>query len=201
MKKRMLILPILLVLTLGGCGKPSSGMMPSKDMTPLEELPDTYNLEQAKSDGCVVEEDGDITQGAEEMEAFWKNTKAGQKGTLRLVSYYTLGDASQYDPDYYESIKDDYPLLFVTDLSFDGSEYTIRHFEDGDEFTKSYSYLMKYEGKAEHPFSTYKSYIRYVLTNDDDLTWEDLWNGMISSQLEAYIDHYVVCTDLETVPK
>ena len=55
---------------------------------------------------------------------------------------------------------------------------------------------MKYEGQAESPDASYNSYIRYVLTNDDKVTWQELMHGMLSSQLGDYIDHQSVCTDL-----
>ena len=44
-----------------------------------------------------------------------------------------LDDSSGYAPAYYESVKDDHPCLHVHDLSFDGEQYTIRWYEDGEE--------------------------------------------------------------------
>ena len=37
-----------------------------------------------------------------------------------------------------------------------------------------------------------KTVIRYVLTHDNNVTWDDLWQGMISSQFGAYIDHHTI---------
>lgn len=189
--KRYTILALLamLMLTITGCKQ-------SSDFVPLEEIPDTYSLEQAKEDGCVTHENGDVTQGKELFEAFFNNTTSGKKDNVRLAFYYTLDDPSRYDPDYYESVKDDYPLLYILDLSFDGESYTLRHFEDGEEIIRNYVYLMKYEGEAESASASYKSYVRYVLTNDDAVTWQELMHGMFSSQFGDYIDHESVCTDL-----
>lgn len=184
----MVAFGIICMLAMIGCGR-SSGR------GSLEEIPDTYSLEQAKKDGCVVHENGDVTAGEEVFETFFHNTKKGKKDTVTLAFYYTLGDSSSYDPDYYESIQDDYPVLYIQDLSFDGKEYTIRWYEEGEEIVRNYLYLLKYEGQAESPTALYQSYVRYVLTNDDAVTWQELMQGMLSSSGD-YIDHFSVCTDL-----
>ena len=74
-------------------------------------------------------------------------------------------------------------------------QYTIRWYSDGEEIIRNYSCLMKYEGPAESPDAAYQSYTRYVLTNDDAVTWQELAWGMVSSQLGDYIDYMSVCTD------
>lgn len=190
MKKHIaLILSVLLIFVITGCKQ-------SNSLIPLEELPDNYSLEQAKKDGCVTHENGDITQGKEIFEAFFNTTKSGKTDEVRLAFYYTPDDPSGYAPEYYESVKNDYPCLYIQDLSFDGQQYTIHWYEDGKEIIRNYSYIMKYEGQAESPTASYKSYIRYVLTNDDKVTWQKLMHGMFSSKMEDYIDHISVCTDL-----
>lgn len=190
MKKYILIfLLTVFMLMMAGCSQ-------SSDIIPLEELPADYSLEQAKADGCVTHENGDVTQGREVFESFYNTAKSGKADAVRLAFYYTLDDPSRYDSDYYESIKDDYPVLFVQDLTFDGKEYTIRWYEDGEEIVKTYSFLMKYEGQAESPEALYTSYVRYVLTDDDTVTWQELMYGMISSQFGDYIAFTSVCTDL-----
>ena len=189
--KKHLILPVLAVFMLAaGCG-PSSGTM-----TPLEELPANYSLEQAKEDGCVTHEDGDITQGQEKFDAFLSAAESGKPAEVRVVFYYTLGDPSRYDPDYYETIKDDYPWMYIRDISFDGETYTVRRYEDGEEILRDYQFLMRYEGQAESPHALYQSYVRYVLTNDDTVTWQELFYGAVSSSVGGYIDHHTVYTDL-----
>lgn len=71
-----IILSALLLSAMTGCGqsgKPvpsastaagmqqSTGCGQSDSLVPLEELPEDYSLEQAKKDGCITHEDGDIT--------------------------------------------------------------------------------------------------------------------------------------------
>ena len=204
MKKRIaLIISVMLLFGVTGCMR-SNNPASVEDLpdnysqeypTPLEELPDDYSLEQAKEDGCVTHEDGNVTQGKEIFEAFFRRTASGKAAQVRLADYYTLGDPSGYDPEYYESVKDDYPCLYIQDLSFDGEKYTIRWYEDGEEIIRNYSCLMKYEGPAESRDAIYQSYIRYVLTNDDSVTWQELIYGLTSSQLGDYMDHKSVCTE------
>lgn len=195
MKKYAALILSLVCITLAGCnGSTDAG---KTEEVSLEELPDDYTIEQAKEDGCVIYEDGDITCGQEIWDAFAETASAKNKASsVRLGFYYTLDDPSRYDPDYYESIKDDYPWLFILDLNYDGTTYTLKWLEDGEEIIRTYQYLMRYEGDAERPNGRYDSYVRYVLTNDDSITWEDILRGAVSSQFGDYIDHHVVYVDL-----
>lgn len=203
-KHIILILSVLLLSAISGCGRsdnPSLEEVPDGDrpgqdsLISLEELPEDYGLEQAKKDGCITHEDGALTQGKERFEAFYNTTQSGRADAVRLVDYYSPRDPSGYEPESDESVKAGYPQLYIQDLSFDGEQYTIRWYEDGEEIIRNYAYLMKYEGPAERPDASYKSYVRYVLTNDDEVTWQELIRGLVSSQLGDYIDHMSVCTD------
>jgi len=55
---------------------------------------------------------------------------------------------------------------------------------------------MRYEGEAETKDATYTSYVRYVLVNDDKVTWDDIFHGMLSSRLGDYIPHKQIYKDL-----
>jgi len=181
------IAAFLLLLTTA-CGQPKQ--------TPLSELPVDYSLEQAKADGCVVYEDSDVTQGQERFAGFAEQSARGEKCTVRLVDYFALGDPSHYAPGVYEELKDSYPQMYVQDLSFDGERYTLRGIDNGKAYAKQYQYLMKFEGPAETPYAAYKSYIRYVLTNDSTVSWEDLQMSVYSSTYGDYIEHNTVYIDL-----
>lgn len=188
-KLSLSVLLLAFSLAAAGCEK-------SADIPPMKEIPENYSLEQAKADGCVVHENGDVTSGKDIFKIFYERTLSGNKANVRLAFYYTLDDPSHYDPDYYESIKDDYPVLYIQDLSFDGKKYTLRQYEDGKEITESYDYLMKYDEPATSPYAVYDSSEEYILTNDNTVTRQDLWNGLISSFGDDYIEHKVVCSDL-----
>lgn len=187
--RKPVILLIILSFLLTACSK-------NTEKVSLDQLPDTYSLEEAKSDDCVTFENGDITHGQQVWDDFVKAAKKGKQKSARLAFYYTLDDPSRYSKEYYEEIKDDYPLLFIKDLRFDGKEYTIEGFEDGQLITKKYKYMLKYEGQPRSPSAIFSEYTYYVLVNDDTVTWEDIEDGMLSSQSGAAIDHYKVFTDL-----
>lgn len=160
----------------------------------LEDIRDDYSLEQAKLDQCVVHENSDITSGQEVWDCFLEACVAKEACTVRLGTYYTLRDPSHYSKEHYEEIKDDYPVLYITDLNFDGESYTVKFYDQGELIIRDYKYLLKYEGKANVE-ATYTDYTYYVLVNDETVTWADIWNGMISSQLGAAIDHWVAYQD------
>ncbi|HHU90274.1 MAG TPA: hypothetical protein GXZ22_04360 [Clostridiaceae bacterium] len=55
---------------------------------------------------------------------------------------------------------------------------------------------MRYEEKAEAKDAIYSSYVRYVLVNDDKVTWGDIMRGLLSSRSGDYIPHHSIYTDL-----
>ena len=186
---------VLCIAVLAACSA-NPTLTKSTTGIPLNQLQSDYSLEQAKNDGCVVFEDNDITSGQSEWDAFIKQTGEGKPASIRLAYYYTLGDPSQYAPELYEEIKDDYPMLYVKDLTFDGELYTIEGYEDNQLISKQYQYLMKYEGQPQSSTAIFSNYLYYVLTNDDTVTWGEIEHGLFSSQFGAWIDHYLVYTDL-----
>lgn len=157
----------------------------------LKNISKDYTLEDARIDGCVCFDNGDITEGQKIWDEFVNATNTQKDATVRLAFYYSL-DEEQCDPEYYESVKDEYPVLYIQELTYKDNSYTIRWFEDGEEIKKTYKYMMKYEGEPESETALYESYLRYVLTNDNTVTWEQIWKGLISSQLGDGIDHKVV---------
>ena len=136
MKKVAAIALTFACLLCAGCGAME------KSMTPLAELPSDYSLEQAKADGCVVHEDGDVSAGQEVWEEFVSAAAAGKSAAVRLYDYYTL-DPESCAPEYYEAEKYNYPLVFVNDLSFDGEKYTLRVLEDGREYVREYEHMLR----------------------------------------------------------
>ena len=170
----------------------NSHLEPPGEWEALELLPEDYSLEQAKADGCVVLEDGQITSGKERFLRFAENCSDRRNDSVRIAMHYTLGDPSRYDPDYYEEVKDSYPRLFFHDLIYDGRTYTWQGYEDGELVERRYSYMLRMENPPEGPAAAWDHAIRYVLVNDPNVTWGDIWHGMISSQSDAYIDHAVV---------
>ena len=159
---------------------------------PFDELPEGYTLEDAKEDNCVVNEDGEVTSGKQVWESFLKKTENNEPATVRLVHYYTLGDKENYDEDYYDSIKDDYPKMYILDLEFDGTKYIWTDYSDEEPRVSEYKYLMRYEENDPPEMATFNSAVYYVLVNDNTYTLDDIQWSMLSSQSTDWIDfHYV----------
>lgn len=163
-----------------------------RSAAPLYRLPGDYSLEDAKEDGCVVFENGDLTSGEAVWNSFLKMTGSGKPVRIRLAYYYAIEDPSRYEPEHYEEIKDEYPALYIKDLIYDGEGYTVEGYEDGKRILRRYSHLMKYEGKPRSKWASFSEYVRYVLTNDKTVTWEDIEDGMFSSMMGDWIDHYLI---------
>ncbi|MDO0826045.1 hypothetical protein [Desulfosporosinus nitroreducens] len=188
MRKSVIVLLVLIFL-LTACSKNAANVS-------LIQLPDNYNLDDAKSDNCVVFEDGDITYGQSAWDDFITATDNGKSSIVRLAFYYTLGEPSQYSEEYYEEIRDEYPVLYIKDLSFDGKKYIIEGVEDGKLISKEYKYLVKYEGRPNSTTAIFSEYTYYVLVDDNTVTWGDIEHGMLSSQSGDWIDHSIVYSDL-----
>lgn len=189
---KRILAALVMLLMLAGCAPDDTAEL--LVYAPLENLPSDYSLEDAKKDRCVVMENGDITSGQTIWDGFVETTAAGSPASVRTATYYTLGDPSRYGEEYYESVKDEYPMMFVHDLTFDGEAYTLRWLEDGKEILRSYPYMIRLEGDAI-PSATFKAYVRYVLVHDASLTWEKIEHGMYSSKMGDYIDHFTVYCD------
>lgn len=168
-----------------------------KEPVPLDQLPPEYTLEDAAKDNCVIITDGDVADGEKEWKDFIKITSSGKAASVRLIHHYTLGDPAHYDPQLYEQIRNDYPKMYIIDLSYNGETYTVRSYQDGQEVVKTYKYLMEYQGKAESKFASYSKYLRYVLVNDNTVTWQDITNAMLSSAMVQIPEHYTVYVDLK----
>ena len=154
----------------------------------LEGMPLNYTPEQARKDGCVVMVNGDVVSGKDLWWSFYMAAQAGTPCGIRIMDYYHYA-GSQIGP--YE------PVYALLDLTFDGKIYHIRWFEDVTEYNRQYAYLLRFQGAAESENAAYKSYDRYVLTNDNTVTWKRIWNEMISSTaLPGVTDHLTVFTDL-----
>lgn len=162
----------------------------------LKYVADNYTLEDAKREGYVIIEELRVTYGEDTWQTFFDMTKDKIPCKVRVAHYYTIGDKIQYEPEYYETIKDEYPKIYILELVYDGETYSVSHYEEERLYQNEFKYLMKYEGKAETACARYDSYVRYVLVDDDSLTWEDIMRGLLSSHSGAYIPHRQIYTNL-----
>lgn len=67
--------------------------------------------------------------------------------------------------------------------------------EDGERLKRTFSCLKCFEGEAATPGAAYDAYIRYILVDDDTVTWEQLMHGVYSSRFGDYIPFCSVYTD------
>lgn len=151
----------------------------------LEELPEVYSAEQAMIDGCLVSRDGEATDNIEAFREFVERCNRGEAGFFRIVDWY-YGENSHY---------------FASDINYDGRKYTISWLEDGRRQSADYLYLKHFTGEKERDNIAYDAYEHYVLVNDNDVTWLDIWDGLISSQYGAAIDHMTIFSDYIYYPK
>jgi len=156
----------------------------------------------AQAAGMITLENGDATSGQELWETFYRKTCAGNSASVKIAHYYTL-DNGDYDEKYYEVYKEDYPALYEFELTYDGKTYKLNWEENGTPYEREYQYMMIYYDFTPTGRSSaakreaIREGVRYVLTNDDTVTWEDLMWGTASSQLGDYIDHFTIYAEKE----
>ena len=151
----------------------------SGGIKPLENLPELYSGEQAMIDGCLVTRDGEVSENLAVLKEFVETASRGEPAFIRIVNWY-YGEESHYTAE---------------DLSFDGSQYILEWIEDGRRQSRSYRYLKHYSGEKERENMAYDAYEHYVLVNDNSVTWEQIWESLISSQYGASIHHWTICSD------
>ena len=148
-------------------------------------------LQRAKDHGNVVVEDGNVTYGQQVWKDFLKASQEGKQVTVRISHYYTL-DPVSCSEQYYKVHQEDYPVIYDEELSYNGNVYTLYWKEGEDEYIKKYLYLMHYTENSPEKKESCDTFSRYVLTNDNTVTWEDLWKGMISAKMGDFVEHYVI---------
>jgi len=150
-------------------------------------------LKQAREDGYAVMEDGEPTSGREIWQDFYEKTQRGEPASIRIARWYNL-DPERCDETYYAAYKEDYPAIYYEEICFDGKFYQVLKQDDNRSYIPTYKYLLEFETERGSQYSHEEptTVIRYVLTNEEDVQWEDLWYGMLSSAMVEPIDHYSI---------
>ncbi|MCR4598597.1 MAG: hypothetical protein K5678_06165 [Acetatifactor sp.] len=160
-------------------------------------------LEDAQENDFVIMRNFSVIYGKEIWQEFCEKVAQGQPAVVRLGYSYILEKVNM-SAELREAEEADYPSLFLNQLYYDGNNFTISPVHKlGGEYVvcekpqfdspeKTYSYLMHYADEAEYPFTSYTAFDKYVLTNNDQVTWNELQQSSISSVLGAYIAHQEV---------
>ncbi|MGB4661243.1 MAG: hypothetical protein WBI07_18875 [Mobilitalea sp.] len=156
------------------------------DKIDSNEIPKDISLEEAKEEGMLVLEGMAITSGGEEWNAFYHNVQSGKEDEILIAKYYELDDESHYSPEYYQEIKDDYPILYIFLLSYDGSSYTMSHYEGTQLLVYEYDYLVERVGHLTSNAAMAEHF--FALTNDKKLSYHDISWSMFSSQSTDWVD-------------
>ena len=181
------------------------------DVTPIEtnidETPEYTTSEESTddslneliNDGFVVMKNGSVISGEEKWLEFVEKTKAKEPAEISVAYYFTL--TGKVSKKLYEQIKDDYPMAYLHLLKYDGENFIYTPLQKSDSseekyvitqndeigYEETYKYLKHYTEKAPSDTALYYTFDKYVLVNDDTVTWDDIWNGMISNEFGAGI--------------
>jgi len=150
-------------------------------------------LAWSKQNGVVVTEDAALTSGKEIMEKFYEDARNGIPSSVVIASYYTL-DKERVSAELYEEEKDQYPKLFFRLAEYNGTQYIVYTRDctkEEIETAEGYMHLLHLAGdmplQAKH-----KHYDNYVLTDEPDVTWEEIFRGIVSSQSTDWIRHHTL---------
>jgi hypothetical protein len=172
---------------------------PVSDYIPYNKIPDNYSLDDAKTDNCVVFENDNIISGQFVWDNFIKQTEKNEKCFVRLVFYYTRGFPEWHDPDYYDWIaNENYPLMFIQDLKFDGKTYNISWSEDIHKYSLTYQSMDKFtEEQFDIDNAALCEYTYYALVNDKGITQNRLFYSLFNMSSGGFRDYQKVYSKYE----
>ena len=154
------------------------------------------DIEDAKAHGFVVMRGMESPYNSELMDDFLEKVEAHRSADVRIAKVH---DASvNMAPDLELATKQDYPSLFLSEISFDGirfkvypinkidGKYVLAERERIDSSRRTLKYLKRMTDIPRSENALYNSAERYVLVDDDTLTWDDLMSGLFSNRLGDY---------------
>ncbi|MBO4449945.1 MAG: hypothetical protein J5777_05125 [Clostridiales bacterium] len=155
-------------------------------------------LKLAKGSDTVVFEDLKCTSGKKVWDSFYKKVSSGKPASVVTAFYYTL-DKDHVSEELYEQEKNDYPVMFFYLVEYDGTGFkvTVRDSsKEEPEKTDTFKYLLHLTGKAREG-ADYSAYDRYVLADEQNITYEDIMAGLVSSRSDAAYHTCFVYSDLK----
>ena len=194
-KKWILLLCLCALLLFAGCGaetapdktEPAAPKEPSSaPAKTLEEVTDSYSLEDAIQDGCLVVVDGTVIDGEEAFAAFRKNVEQKKESVLRVVQSYTDPNG-QNDPNKKGEVQS---VLLISDILYNPEDlFTVRYFDGGKEYNDPYPYLLhnafRPEGSAEHCDV-------WFLCTRNDRSYQELMQELTDSEFKSVTPNFFI---------
>lgn len=151
----------------------------NKNQSSINNQENTENREEEIEELYIEEYDNEIIVGEGNYEEFYKRTSNKEKLILKVKKTYIL-DPDYYSKEYYEQIKDDYPMIVEYVVTFDGEVYKVK---SSSEIEKIYKYL-KYSVAPLNHRDDLRVAMTYLFTNDEYMTYELYERYSLSSQWE-----------------
>nr|MBQ8244969.1 hypothetical protein [Oscillospiraceae bacterium] len=150
------------------------------NVAPLEDLPESYSLEEATIDKVVIMVDGDISANQEVWNEFITTSTSGIPATVRVMHY---DFPNQETPG----------NKIIYDLEYDGTGYRLTHCFNGFREVFDYAYLRYFAGELGEDSGFQDSFECYVLTDNATDPWDKL--------SRSYGNHLTIYQNLIYVPK
>ena len=146
------------------------------------------SLDEIINDGFVVMKNGSVISGEDKWQEFVKKTEAKEPAEINIAYYFTL--TGKMAKNLYELSKMDYPRAYLHRLKYDGESFIVSPIQkidgkyevmpdDENDREQIYKYMKHYTEKAPSDTALYNTFDKYVLVNDDSVTWDDIWNSTI----------------------
>ena len=145
-------------------------------------------LDEIINDGLLVMKNGSVISGEDKWQEFVKKTEAKEPAEINIAYYYTL--TGKMAKSLYDLSKMDYPMMYLHRLKYDGESFIVSPIQkingkyeiipdNENDREQIYKYMKHYTEKAPSDTALYNTFDKYVLVNDDSVTWDDIWNSTI----------------------
>lgn len=172
-RKRFLMISLsVLTMCLCACSEMIKTESSLPDYMHFDQLIKGYGVENAMEDDCVVFVDAKLISGEDIWKAFMGEVEKKQSCCVRIASYYSAEN-----------------IFSLIDLSYKDLSYYV---DISDGLSKEYKYLNHYEIDLKNndlPDSTIEY---YILTNQENVTYDEIERSMISAVLGDALDFFMV---------
>ncbi|MBQ7446115.1 MAG: hypothetical protein IJS71_09335 [Clostridia bacterium] len=138
-----------------------------------------------------------VVSGKSKWETFMQRVDENSPATILLGHYYDF-ETENIAEDAAEEVKDRYPVLYLTLLVHDANGfhyYTRSSTEEKLVSEGNFKYLVHCTGTITTPGNNGKTYEKYILSDDPDITWDLIEKAMYSSSskdLDILERYYIV---------